>query len=467
VRAPKTTSSLLAGLAVATVALAQPADPRGWSPGTPAIDAAKVIAGHSELQPIELPRRVKQSEPTVLVYFSPTCPHCMAVAAELEALHQRLTKGGWGRVLGVASSSSTPDALKAFRDAYGITFDIVVDEGRDIASAMGVRSTPSAMLVRPTKGKPEIVDLWYPFLPGFSSLVEGRARGDVMAVFEPGRFHGSTFCGTCHGQEHQAWQLTHHAVAWRTLERKESTADPACVRCHVTGMGEGGWALDDGHESVLVDVGCESCHSAGGPHDGATVEATSTCVGCHDAKHSIRFDPAVAVPLIDHFAGVAMSDDERRTRRMALFDGSAPQQLIQFPSGDNVGSSKCISCHPAEHAAWLDDPHRRAMKTLQAEGKADDVACVRCHATAKQAGPPPTELSAFHTLEGVGCESCHGPGAAHVAAEGGTDNIEGLGEDCPVCVIEAVCTSCHTAEQDPDWDLDVALPKVGHGAPRR
>jgi peroxiredoxin len=467
-RPTKTTSSFVA-LLVAATALAQPADPRGWSEGTVAIDAAKVIAGHTDLQTIELPRTVSVSEPTVLVYFSPTCPHCMAVAAELEALHQRLVKGGWGRVVGVASSSSTPEALRSFREVYGIRFDIVTDSDRAIASAMGVRSTPSAMLVRPDKGrKVTVVDLWYPYLPGFDSLVEGRARGDVMAVFEPGRFHGSTFCGTCHGQEHQAWQLTHHAVAWRTLERKKATADAECVGCHVTGMGQpGGWTLADGHESKLVDVGCESCHSAGGPHDGEAPEATSTCVGCHDAKHSIAFDLSAAVPLIDHYAGVAMSDDDRRARRMALFDGSAPQELVRFPSGENVGAAKCLSCHPTEHTAWLSDPHRRAMKTLKSEGKHDDPACVRCHATAKQSGPPPDAVSDYHLLDGVGCESCHGPGAAHVAAEGGTDNIEGLGEDCPVCVIEAVCTSCHTAEMDPDWNLEVALPKVSHGATPR
>lgn len=461
----KARSSLLVGLLVALTATAQPTDPRGWSEGTKAIDAAKVMAGHTELQSIELPRSVKLEGPTVLVYFSPTCPHCMAVAAELEGLHQRLVKGGWGRVLGVASSSSTADALAQFRDVYGITFDVVIDSDRAIGSAMGVRSTPSAMLVRPDGRKAEVVDLWYPYIPGFDSLVEGRARGDVMAVFEPGRYHGSNFCGTCHGQEHQAWQLTHHAVAWRTLERKRSTADPACVGCHVTGWGvDGGWTLDDGHESRLVDVGCESCHSAGGPHDGLAVDATSTCVGCHDADHSIAFDPAVAVPLIDHYAGVALSDDARRTRRMALYDGSAPQELVRFPSGENVGTAACLTCHPAEHAAWLDDPHRRAMKTLQAEGKADEVGCVRCHATAKEAGVPPTELSGYRTLEGVGCESCHGPGKAHVDAKGAPDTIEGLGDDCPVCVIEAVCTSCHTAEMDPDWDLETMLPKVKHKA---
>ena len=72
-------------------------------------------------------------------------------------------------------------------------------------------------------------------------------------------------------------------------------------------------------------------------------------------------------------------------------------------------------------------------------------------------------LDAYLTDEGVGCEACHGPGEAHVEAGGGTDNIEKLGDDCPVCVIEAVCTRCHTQKWDPDWDLERDLARIkGH-----
>ena len=61
--------------------------------------------------------------------------------------------------------------------------------------------------------------------------------------------------------------------------------------------------------------------------------------------------------------------------------------------------------------------------------------------------------------DGVGCESCHGSGQAHVA-DPTKDNIVGLGDSCPVCVIEAVCTTCHTKEWDPDWDLDQRLEEL-------
>ena len=97
--------------------------------------------------------------------------------------------------------------------------------------------------------------------------------------------------------------------------------------------------------------------------------------------------------------------------------------------------------------------------------KADDPTCVRCHATATASGTPPSNMEGFHVDDGVGCESCHGPGEAHVAAGGAPNTIEGLGDDCPVCVIEAVCTGCHTAEWDPGWELKFDLPKVEHTPP--
>ena len=63
--------------------------------------------------------------------------------------------------------------------------------------------------------------------------------------------------------------------------------------------------------------------------------------------------------------------------------------------------------------------------------------------------------------EGVGCEACHGPGGAHVK-EPTKDNIVGLGSSCPECVIEAICTSCHTPKWDASWDLQTRMRALQH-----
>ncbi|TNE91522.1 MAG: hypothetical protein EP330_05045, partial [Deltaproteobacteria bacterium] len=232
----------------------------------------------------------------------------------------------------------------------------------------------------------------------------------------------------------------------------------------------GGWDGDPG--SHLTSVGCEACHGPSGPHDGTATEPRTTCEGCHDEKHSIAFSYDKGLPLIDHYAANGMTDEDFRARLEALGSGRAPRPLLAFAQGKNVGADACKECHAEEHASWSASPHASAMDALAqaypskelAEGEAAGKAeCVQCHATAKTSGPPPKEVENFHVGEGVSCESCHGPGETHVAEGGGKDNIEGLGEDCPVCVIEAVCTSCHTPDWDATWDLDTHLPKVGHG----
>jgi hypothetical protein len=88
---------------------------------------------------------------------------------------------------------------------------------------------------------------------------------------------------------------------------------------------------------------------------------------------------------------------------------------------------------------------------------------VRCHATPKAVGigAPRASAADFRVDEGVGCESCHGPGAAHATAPT-KDNIVGLGDSCPECVIEAICTSCHDQTWDPKWELKARMAAIPH-----
>ena len=451
------------------IALAQVPDPRGWTAGgQPAKNSAAIISGPEEFPEIEVPRALASQirGPTVVFYFSPTCPHCQHVAREVEALHKRLSAGGTAFV-GVASGSSSESDLASFKQTYGTTFNVVRDTEREINAALGLRSTPSALFVEPVKrGTVRVRDLWYPYRPGYDSLIEGRVAGNPFAAVMPAsgpvgeRYMGHAACGTCHAQEYDSWRLSHHSIAWNTLERQKESTNPECTGCHVTGAGApGGW--DGDAHSKLVDVGCEACHGPGGPHDGVVTEPQSTCASCHDAKHSISFSYAKGLPLIDHYRIVGLSEADANARYQALYRGEVPRELLAFPAGKNVGSAACQSCHVAQHDWWATSPHARAMRSLRKEGH-DDPACVKCHATANRSGPVEAKLDNYQILDGVGCESCHGPGEAHVAAGGGTDNIEGLGEDCPVCVIEAVCTSCHTKTWDPDWDLDTRLKAIDH-----
>ncbi len=94
------------------------------------------------------------------------------------------------------------------------------------------------------------------------------------------------------------------------------------------------------------------------------------------------------------------------------------------PDGDYVGSETCIICHQ--------DQDRRFKNTVM--GKA---------------------MAHPHTPEEArGCESCHGPGRAHVEAGGGKDTIPiRFGKDSPNSVAEqnAACEACHKRGDHMFW----------------
>jgi len=453
-------------LLATTVALAQPADPRGWSPGQVAAGASRILEGPdtSGLPELEFPKEFQKQlgkGRTLIYFFSPTCPHCQAVAEELGQLGRDLK--GKALVIGVASASSMAGDIADFKTKYKIDDLIVHDTDRGIQGAMGVRSTPSVLLVEPgPKSKHHIVDVWYPYQGGYDTYVKIRLSEDPWSAFD-GSYLGNGSCGGCHQQEMESWALTHHSIAWRSLVKTADHEQDECTGCHVTGKGQpSGWK--DATTPQLVDVGCEACHGPSGPHDGTRTEPKEACKGCHDAEHSIQFTVEKGLPLIDHYAANALSDEGFTERRMALLDGEIPRPLLAFASDETAGAKACKSCHKAEYNQWSSTGHAQAMEGLEADDKRTDPGCVKCHATGKRGGPPATDLAGFRVKESVGCEACHGPGQAHIQAGGGTENIEKLGDDCPVCVIEAVCTSCHTSEWDKDWSLDTHLPKAGHGA---
>jgi hypothetical protein len=451
------------GVILAAVASAGGLDARGWHVGEPAKGLAQVVQPvNDELSlPPRLLLELDATLPTLLVYFSPRCPHCRNVAAELQAMSVRLK--GRMVVLGVASGGSEKDDIDEFVRTFGVSFRVLHDLDGGMAAAMQARSTPSALLVQRDKQKARIRGRWYPYPPGADALVEMRLAGDPWAVLREGGYKGNHVCSSCHVQEGESWLLTHHSIAWYTLESREQHTKPECTSCHVTGAGvAGGW--DGAPDSPLVNVGCEACHGPSGPHDGVREEPRDTCVGCHDAKHSIAFSYEKGLPLLDHFRSADMPVEQMMKVRRDLHEGKVPRGLLAFGEGTYVGSEACASCHASQHGWWQQDPHGKAMATLEAAGSQADERCVSCHATPLVAGFTGTDPTRFRVSEGVGCESCHGPGGAHVAAGGGADTIEGLGESCPVCVIEAVCTSCHTRAWHPSWHLDTHLPKVKHSA---
>lgn len=143
--------------------------------------------------------------------------------------------------------------------------------------------------------------------------------------------------------------------------------------------------------------------------------------------------------------------------------------------GRFVGSEKCESCHEESDHVWKKSLHSDAWKTLVNldPPRNFDPECIACHVI----GWNPTYyfpyqggfLSEAKTprLVAVGCESCHGPGQAHVEAESGNDTQrqEKFQQAAVITKEEAkkrLCLTCHDGDNSPDFDFDTYWPLVEH-----
>jgi hypothetical protein len=184
-----------------------------------------------------------------------------------------------------------------------------------------------------------------------------------------------------------------------------------------------------------------------------------------------------SVPLDARFADspemlTLLTDYQDRLKEMGLEElGIKPQP---HPSGKRfVGSDKCGECHTKAYEKWKETPHAHATDSLVTPPNSRgniarhfDPECLSCHVT----GWEPQQYFPFDSgylslektraLQHNGCENCHGPGAAHVAAESG----EGDPSDATISklrdamklplaggVAERKCLECHDLDNSPDF----------------
>jgi hypothetical protein len=181
----------------------------------------------------------------------------------------------------------------------------------------------------------------------------------------------------------------------------------------------------------------------------------------------------------------------------ALAALSAPPAVAQSKF---VGVRACAQCHDATAhgnamASWRASPHANAFATLaksteSAPRQCDNLnlwvvtmshgeryglptrateakECLPCHSTAFGAGPKllaPT----FDRTEGVQCESCHGPGSAHVEAMSAGTNGSAASTLTGYADERAIQKRCGTCHDGTCGTLDFAAmwPKIKHNASR-
>jgi hypothetical protein len=145
--------------------------------------------------------------------------------------------------------------------------------------------------------------------------------------------------------------------------------------------------------------------------------------------------------------------------------------------GQFVGSQACADCHPGAYEVWKDSGHAHATDTLVKLNpqRHFDPECLSCHAT----GWDPQQYVPFQTgflglnaegashLTGNGCENCHGPGGAHVAAENGNDGalqarLRLLMHVGLENVERTTCIKCHDHDNSPEFSFESYWPQIEH-----
>lgn len=156
--------------------------------------------------------------------------------------------------------------------------------------------------------------------------------------------------------------------------------------------------------------------------------------------------------------GPAFSDDEkvgeiyheylRRVASENLLD-----KLPRSQSDPFAGSLACKECHAREYRIWSDSKHSTALKTLENDKHDRDPDCVGCHVVGLEREGGFTSRTKTPFLSDVGCESCHGPAKAHVAAPYSVK---------PQKAGEKSCQSCHVPEHSPGFDFNSYWEKIEH-----
>ncbi len=162
---------------------------------------------------------------------------------------------------------------------------------------------------------------------------------------------------------------------------------------------------------------------------------------------------------------------------------------VKHSAGQFVGSEACADCHTEATEVFEKTPHAHATQTLVDldPPRHFDPECLSCHVTGWDAqryfpyASGYTGLKQTPHLRANGCENCHGPGTAHVAAESGDEDVsekeqrkrrramrlivagnEGNGEGQKLGTVVKKCLECHDLDNSPEFDFQKYWPEVEH-----
>ncbi len=190
-------------------------------------------------------------------------------------------------------------------------------------------------------------------------------------------------------------------------------------------------------------------------------------VGLSSGKNGLEFNLST---VSEDVPGDPNLDSMRGMYRMMLESYAARESVAdskgQAALGGYIGSDACMECHQIASEIWQESLHSHAMETLADDLRdgapaTQDPNCIQCHSVGfgfdsgfgSRTHSDSLRWDTLNGFAGVGCESCHGPGAKHSTTENVAD-IDRAGEH--------TCLQCHDSENDPDFDFVRKWPNIEH-----
>lgn len=146
-----------------------------------------------------------------------------------------------------------------------------------------------------------------------------------------------------------------------------------------------------------------------------------------------------------------------------------------------IGVDGCKMCHKSEksgnqYGVWLESAHAKAYEVLASDaakaiagdkGNPQELdECLQCHVTAH--GVDAARLDKKYKVEdGIGCESCHGPGSEYKSNKVMKDRDAAVAAGL-IVPTEETCVACHN-EKSPTFeafDFEKAVTTIAHPKPK-
>lgn len=168
---------------------------------------------------------------------------------------------------------------------------------------------------------------------------------------------------------------------------------------------------------------------------------------------SDRFNSYVPIELDPGYKDDPAASSTYKTYLGRVDEENLLDNWARSESGKFVGSEACGKCHTEAHNIWKKSKHAHALHTLEKEGHQRDPDCVECHVVGLASIYGFKSRKETPDLADVGCESCHGAGAAHSASP----------KDVKMGPIgEKSCMPCHKIENSPKFNFADYWPKIKH-----